>query len=151
MAGLIALELGLDPQRAKRTSCVLNDVERRILRMRGDDEIGKTEEMSMEQFSTWPPVVCIMGHHVDHDKTTLMDCLHQRALEASGGMKKMKASKKNSKKKKKSSGKEGGITKVVGTEAGGITQTVYAFQVNLPNFSDQDDDKNNNKNNDDED
>ena len=139
MVELIALELGLDPQRANRTSCQLNDAERRILRM-GDDEEddnhdkdnGMLPSSSMEDFPTRPPVVCIMGH-VDHGKTTLMDCLRQRALDASGGSSgKKKAKKKKGKKKKKGDKDANGIQKVAGTEAGGITQTVSAFQVALP-------------------
>ena len=90
----------------------------------------------MENFPTRPPVVCIMGH-VDHGKTTLMDCLRQRALEASGSGNNKKAKKKKSKKTKKGDQDSDGIQKVAGTEAGGITQTVSAFQVALPKTLDR--------------
>uniref|UniRef100_A0A7S1FUM3 Tr-type G domain-containing protein n=2 Tax=Corethron hystrix TaxID=216773 RepID=A0A7S1FUM3_9STRA len=57
-----------------------------------------------------PPVVSIMGH-VDHGKTTLMDALRQRA----GVTKQAKTVRGN----------------VAGSEAGGITQTLSAFQLTM--------------------
>ena len=137
MAELIALDLELDPQRAKRSSCQLGDAERRILRMEDDeDDDANSEDISMVKFPSRPPVVCIMGH-VDHGKTTLMDCLRNRSIAAFGGgtTKKSKKSKK-AKKKGKSGQSDDGLVKVAGTEAGGITQTVSAFQVALPTFDD---------------
>jgi len=68
-----------------------------------------------------------MGH-VDHGKTTLMDALRRRSI--SGG----KQSKKKSKKDKKMNGAKkspSGCGDVAGTEAGGITQVISAFQVPL--------------------
>ena len=101
---------------------------------------------SMKLYPTRPPVVCIMGH-VDHGKTTLMDTLRQRSLKqtkGSGGSKKGKKSKKN---KGKNSNHGTGHRNVAGTEAGGITQVVSAFQVALPGFGDNDsDDKGTNHN-----
>ncbi len=137
MAELIALELGLDPQRAKRTSCQVNDAVKRVLRM-GDDEeeIDGSSEIAIQEYPSRPPVVCIMGH-VDHGKTTLMDSLRQRALEALGGNNKnQKNLKKKSKQKSKGGGTDGELNRVAGTEAGGITQKVSAFQVALTAMSD---------------
>ena len=69
-----------------------------------------------------------MGH-VDHGKSTLMDALRRRSQEQQKQGQKGKAPKS---KKKKSKNPEGGITKnVAGTEAGGITQIISAFQVAL--------------------
>lgn len=132
MAELIALELGLDPQRAKRNVCQVNDAERRVLRM--SDNGDREQAISMEIFPSRPPVVCIMGH-VDHGKTTLMDSLRQRALDVSNDSSKKSTSTKR-KKKGKGGPKENGVKKVAGTEAGGITQTVSAFQIKLSQTND---------------
>ncbi|CAB9500315.1 factor IF-2 [Seminavis robusta] len=76
------------------------------------------------------PVVCIMGH-VDHGKTTLMDALRRRAQGNSNTKKQSK--KKKTKKAKNSNSANAKNTDVAGTEAGGITQVVSAFQVPLDN------------------
>jgi len=136
LSELIALELGMDPQRAKRYNCEVNDAERRILRKEDDDDDDMDDEIVKgmnEDLPKRPPVVVIMGH-VDHGKTTLMDCLRQRALEASGGAKNANKKQKTKKKKKgkHKSNNDDEISKVAGTEAGGITQVVSAFQVDLP-------------------
>ena len=73
-----------------------------------------------------PPVVCIMGH-VDHGKTTLMDSLRRRARGETGKTKSKKGKKKSAKKGKARQGSDD----VAGTEAGGITQVISAFQVPL--------------------
>lgn len=73
-----------------------------------------------------PPVVCILGH-VDHGKTTLMDALRRRAQRLRNP-----SSDKGAKKKKTKSGKATDAhSNVAGTEAGGITQIISAFQVPL--------------------
>lgn len=65
---------------------------------------------------------------MDHGKTTLMDTLRRKAREAaSGGASKKKKSKKDKKKAKTANRSED----VAGTEAGGITQVISAFQVPL--------------------
>ncbi|GKY98501.1 hypothetical protein MPSEU_000807200 [Mayamaea pseudoterrestris] len=74
------------------------------------------------------PVVTIMGH-VDHGKTTLMDNLRRRSLlanAANGGTEVKKKSKKA-----KTGKAVNGSSDVAGTEAGGITQVISAFQVPL--------------------
>lgn len=94
--------------------------------VRGDEEqIMNSQELLMHQRRTTdatayparPPVVCIMGH-VDHGKTTLMDALRRKSSEQ-----------QDSKKKKKE--KSSTTSNVAGTEAGGITQIVTAFQVDV--------------------
>jgi translation initiation factor IF-2 len=71
-----------------------------------------------------PPVVCIMGH-VDHGKTTLMDALRRKSTnQQDSKVKKSKGKKKNGVDGKASAD-------VAGTEAGGITQTISAFQVDV--------------------
>ena len=98
--------------------------------VRGEEEIilGH-EELLMQQrraddslvHPPRPPVVCIMGH-VDHGKTTLMDALRRKSAE------------QQNPKAKKSKGKKGDgktSSNVAGTEAGGITQRISAFQVDV--------------------
>ena len=150
VAELVALELGLDPQRSTRGMNPVELAERRMLRQEEMDDVnannGGEEEadhgdavatMDYSEYASRPPVVCIMGH-VDHGKTTLMDCLRRKAQEAQNAMSsnlntKKKKVKKSKKKKKKNNAEEtDGIVNVAGTEAGGITQVVSAFQIQLP-------------------
>ena len=96
-----------------------------------DDTVASVPKI--QQYTPRPPVVCIMGH-VDHGKTTLMDALRRRSL---NGKEKLGSSNKTTKKKKakeKNAGKGSHHRDVAGTEAGGITQIVSAFQVSLPDF-----------------
>jgi len=157
MAELVSLELGFDPKRravGSKMTMEMEEAERRVLRGTSmEEEDGEEEDVSEADESEYyqnlpprPPVVCIMGH-VDHGKTTLMDSLRRKAAElaggAGGGVKKQKAAKKSKKKggKGSSSGKKqqnsnDELTQnVAGTEAGGITQVISAFQVQLPSSS----------------
>ena len=166
VAELAALELGFDPMRAKHGAGhkwkSLEDAERRMRRgvsgsaavaentTDDEDAVTKTaEDMEYESLPPRPPVVCIMGH-VDHGKTTLMDALRRRAEASTSAVGKNKkkgkgASKKKKKAKNKSDtntkkGKGGAIVgDVAGTEAGGITQVVTAFQLSLPSTEDSSD------------
>lgn len=105
--------------------------------IRGEDDIiVDSEELLMQQrradedvsFPPRPPVVCIMGH-VDHGKTTLMDALRRRALEQ---LNPESTKAKGKKQKSKNNLKKMAVSKdVAGTEAGGITQVVSAFQVDV--------------------
>jgi len=85
-----------------------------------------------------------MGH-VDHGKTTLMDALRRRAVTSANtasGKAGVSTSNKGKKNKKDKGGKNAksrggkGVTvddgNVAGTEAGGITQVITAFEVPLP-------------------
>ncbi|KAL7431989.1 hypothetical protein ACHAXH_001637 [Discostella pseudostelligera] len=145
MMEYICVELGVDPIKAERKESDLEMAERRALRRRGEsdgvDELAKTEEE--ERYASLPrrsPVVSIMGH-VDHGKTTLMDALRRRAvtgMSASKGDTSSTVAGKRADKKQstaKSRGK-GGVNvtdgNVAGTEAGGITQVITAFEVPLP-------------------
>ena len=129
---LLAMELGLEPVRSSRRRSKLDDDKNLLLQRRavadaagGQDEDSAAKVEAYEALPPRPPVVCIMGH-VDHGKTTLMDALRQRSQGAS----KTKASKSKSKKGKQSQSEEGAVA---GTEAGGITQVISAFQVPLEN------------------
>ena len=86
-----------------------------------------------ESLPSRPPVVAVMGH-VDHGKTTLMDALRRRTAgdsSGAGGHSKAKKGKKQKKDKSKKKAKASVAGDVAGTEAGGITQVVSAFQVPL--------------------
>lgn len=130
---LIALDLGLEavrsPEEFEQRSA--SEEARHLLlqhRRGGSEENDAVEDF--KKLQPRPPVVCIMGH-VDHGKTTLMDTLRRK----SNGIK-SSSPKKKLKKKKKSVGK-GVSDDVAGTEAGGITQVISAFQVSLEQDSTQ--------------
>ena len=133
------MQLGIEPLKHERKASDLEGAERRALRQQKEemDEEQKTEEE--ERYSLLPPrspVVSIMGH-VDHGKTTLMDALRSRAVTAAkpsgkGGKAAGKKGKKKKKKDKAGDGGSAGAGNVAGTEAGGITQVVTAFEVPLP-------------------
>lgn len=120
----IALDMGVD---FERTDNSIQSDEEKLLQRRA------TAEQAMDTYDSFPPrppVVCIMGH-VDHGKTTLMDALRRRAANADSG----NADKKKKAKKSKNKGKAPKTRNendVAGTEAGGITQVISAFQVPLP-------------------
>jgi translation initiation factor IF-2 len=126
---LVALELGAKFQLSNRR-VKPKDEEVLMQRRAAAEGTVKAGVASYESFASRPPVVCIMGH-VDHGKTTLMDSLRQRALAASGGggVKEKKPKKMSKKGGKKDS--TSGSKNVAGTEAGGITQVISAFQVPL--------------------
>ena len=139
MMELVCIELGIEPSVAKKKESSLLQSEQRALRQNAIaelDEDAKSEED--EKYAMLPPrspVVSIMGH-VDHGKTTLMDALRRRAVT---GNTDSNASKSKKKKKGKKSAKKrgsGGVSvsddNVAGTEAGGITQVITAFEVPLP-------------------
>ena len=130
---LLALELGVKFEVSERQSIVPDAEEVLLQRRAASEETNNREEHTVpyESLPPRPPVVCIMGH-VDHGKTTLMDALRRRSQEGDGGgatkKKKSKTKKKATKKGKKGST---GSNDVAGTEAGGITQVISAFQVPL--------------------
>jgi len=144
MAELVTLELGFDAKRKVMSSKsrMMEEAERRILRQSavsneegGDAFIDeKGEEEYYQSLPPRPPVVCIMGH-VDHGKTTLMDSLRSKAAERAR-LDKTGNAMKHSNKKKKGKKKQNDaldLKNVAGTEAGGITQVISAFQVELSN------------------
>mmetsp|Transcript_8428 Transcript_8428/g.12620 ORF Transcript_8428/g.12620 Transcript_8428/m.12620 type:complete len:1040 (-) Transcript_8428:165-3284(-) len=133
LAELVALELGLDPKREKRETCSMEAAEGRM-RRESYEGIAFVEDPLHETYPTRPPVVCIMGH-VDHGKTTLMDRLRQKSAEITPRKKDVKKTRKSKKSNKKKQ-QEGGVHNVAGTEAGGITQAVSAFQIQLSGTED---------------
>eukprot|EP00804_Cyclotella_cryptica_P000923 CCRYP_001124-RA/>CCRYP_001124-RA protein AED:0.02 eAED:0.02 QI:258/1/1/1/1/1/3/113/1121 len=137
MMEYICVDLGIEPLKTEQRVSSVVEAERRALRQLSEemDEEQRTEEE--EKYAALPPrapVVCIMGH-VDHGKTTLMDALRRRAvtMNTSGGSNSKKASKKKSKESKSRGGKGVSLDSdnVAGTEAGGITQVITAFEVPL--------------------
>ena len=115
---LLAIEYGIETVRSEYGTKTIDCEELLINQRRANDE-----SMALPPR---PPVVCIMGH-VDHGKTTLMDALRRRSMKESS---KSKGAKTKKKKNKKGKGKAAPTTKdVAGTEAGGITQIISAFQV----------------------
>ncbi len=118
---LVAMEFGIETIRSPNEPVVV-DTEQLLMQQRRSEtetEVGN----SMPSYPPRPPVVCIMGH-VDHGKTTLMDALRRRAQDQQ--QKKSTGSNKGSRKKSDSGTKD-----IAGTEAGGITQIISAFQVAL--------------------
>ena len=89
-----------------------------------------------KKYPTRPPVVCIMGH-VDHGKTTLMDALRRRSVAQNSDSRSAKKAKKKKRGKEKKGGGGALHRDVAGTEAGGITQVVSAFQVSLPDLENE--------------
>lgn len=129
IAELVALELGFDPEREKRSKCSAEDAEKRMLRQGAD--ASAFDEEAYENLPPRPAVVCICGH-VDHGKTTLMDALRRKAAESMQTTQSHRK-KKDKKGKKKKDGDS--FQAVAGTEAGGITQVVSAFQIRMPDVS----------------
>lgn len=122
---LLAMSLGrkVEVQEAKR-----NDHDDILMQRRLEQEAAT---QGYEELPPRAPVVTLMGH-VDHGKTSLMDSIRRRSQLAAG----VETSKAGGKQKKKTKGKSGTepasrFAEVAGTEAGGITQVVSAFQVHL--------------------
>eukprot|EP00934_Nitzschia_sp_Nitz4_P006335 Nitzschia sp. Nitz4//scaffold287_size23745//13179//16401//NITZ4_008459-RA/size23745-snap-gene-0.25-mRNA-1//-1//CDS//3329545766//6325//frame0 len=112
---LLAMEYGIETERGE-DDMVVDHAELLLSQRRAEDVVATLPPR--------PPVVCIMGH-VDHGKTTLMDALRRISMEQQNP--KAKKSKGKGKKKKN----EPVSKNVAGTEAGGITQIISAFQVDL--------------------
>ena len=131
---LLAMELGLEPVRSSRRRTKPDDDKNLLLQRRAGAEADSENEGAVAQAEAYdslpprPPVVCIMGH-VDHGKTTLMDALRQK----SKGNLVANTSAKKSKSKKGKKAQSANDDAVAGTEAGGITQVISAFQVPLDN------------------
>jgi translation initiation factor IF-2 len=130
--GMLALELGITFENATVKNAVVDDeallMQRRAAATIAPETVVVNTTPTYESYPHRPPVVCIMGH-VDHGKTTLMDALRRRASGADDGGK----TKKKSKDKKREKGTKGPKHPgdVAGTEAGGITQVISAFQIPL--------------------
>ena len=136
MMELLALDLGIETVRSASEPVVVDAETILMQQRRSDKDVNDIEHISstVDDYPARPPVVTIMGH-VDHGKTTLMDALRRRSQEQQQQSKKGKASKKS---KKKNTKKSTGATKnIAGTEAGGITQVISAFQVALDGNDDK--------------
>jgi small GTP-binding protein len=111
---LLAMEYGIETVRGE-DGMVVDTEELLMQQRRADDAVA---------FPPRPPVVTIMGH-VDHGKTTLLDALRRRSA------KQQSPTAKNKKSKNKKDSGSSSTVNVAGTEAGGITQIVSAFQVDV--------------------
>jgi small GTP-binding protein len=119
VAELVVLELGFTPKRVQeKMSSMANAVHFHEL---ANQMKANAEESTLVKRS---PIVSIMGH-VDHGKTTLLDALRTLTKPAVTSSSSSKG-KKNSKEKETDA-----IAKIAGTEAGGITQKLSAFSVQL--------------------
>jgi translation initiation factor IF-2 len=135
---LLAMDFGVDTERSTNEPVVV-DAEQLLMRQRRSDaDIDAASDANLaNSYSPRPPIVTIMGH-VDHGKTTLMDALRRRSREQQKKDRKGKTSKSKKKKAKNSKSSGGGATRdVAGTEAGGITQIISAFQVALEGKDDK--------------
>jgi small GTP-binding protein len=117
MMELLAMEFNIETTRSEGE--VILDSEQLLMQQR---KVVDTVEDDAAKYPPRPPVVTIMGH-VDHGKTTLMDALRRQSIQQS----KAKGSKKSSKNQKGQAHSDD----VAGTEAGGITQIISAFEVSL--------------------
>jgi len=127
---LLAMDLGIETVRSTNEPIVVDSEQILMQQRRSDnDKDGRTNEKMVDSFPPRPPIVTIMGH-VDHGKTTLMDALRRRSQEQQRKGQKGNITKSKKKKSKISKNAGGSIAKdVAGTEAGGITQIISAFQV----------------------
>jgi translation initiation factor IF-2 len=132
MLELLAMDFGIETVRSANEPVIV-DSEKLLMQQRriSDTDLDTDEDTNtiVGTYPARPPIVTIMGH-VDHGKTTLMDALRHRSQEQQRQRKKGTKPKSSKKKNSKNSGV--GITKnIAGTEAGGITQIISAFQVDL--------------------
>mmetsp|Transcript_14472 Transcript_14472/g.33688 ORF Transcript_14472/g.33688 Transcript_14472/m.33688 type:complete len:1080 (+) Transcript_14472:197-3436(+) len=130
---LLAMDFGIETVRSTNEPIVVDTDQLLMQQRRSDIDNDALSDVSLvDSYPPRPPIVTIMGH-VDHGKTTLMDALRRRSDEQrqkSGQKGRVKTSKKN--KTKNSKNARGSITtNIAGTEAGGITQIISAFQVAL--------------------
>ena len=129
---LLAMDFGIDTVRSTNEPTIV-DSEQLLMQQRRSDtchDIASDSSIA-DSYPPRSPIVTIMGH-VDHGKTTLMDALRRRSREQQKKSKKNIASKSKKKKSKKSNNANGSLSKnIAGTEAGGITQIISAFEVAL--------------------
>lgn len=132
---LLAMELGLTFEIAEAKHAVQDDDALMLQRRAAGNETldVSASTATYDSYPRRPPVVCIMGH-VDHGKTTLMDTLRRRAAGDTDKSKKKTKKKEKTREKVTKGAKHPGD--MAGTEAGGITQVISAFQVPLEHGSD---------------
>ena len=148
VAELVAMELGFDVTRSDDGTSSRVEIENASLIGRRKTDHDEYDEIELDansendeiysgneiRYVPRAPVVSIMGH-VDHGKTTLMDALRRMSTSDPSNMKKKKSKAKKLKNKQVSLQSNGGD--IAGTEAGGITQVVSAFQVSLPGLTNE--------------
>jgi small GTP-binding protein len=116
---LLGMEFDIETIRSDEQ--VVLDSQQLLMQQRKVD----TGAVNVARYPPRPPVVTIMGH-VDHGKTTLMDAVRQRSLQQSNRKNDLKRNNSLTKGKHQSQSQQ-----VAGTEAGGITQIISAFEVTL--------------------
>jgi translation initiation factor IF-2 len=120
---MVAMDLGIKFKKQKVKLKVEDNDQERLMERRSRET--KQVDAAYEALPSRPPVVAVMGH-VDHGKTTLMDALRRLSKGDNSKQKKTKSKAKNGASKTAAINGD-----VAGTEAGGITQAVSAFQVPL--------------------
>jgi len=132
MLELLAMDFGIETVRSTNKPVVVDTEQLLMQQRRSDIDTDAAPDASLvNSYPPRSPIVTIMGH-VDHGKTTLMDALRRRSREQQKQCQKGIISKSKKKKSKNSQNAGGGMTRnVAGTEAGGITQIISAFQVAL--------------------
>jgi translation initiation factor IF-2 len=115
---LLGLEFGIETIRSDED--VVVNSEQLLMQQRKGDSVAQDDA----RYPPRPPVVTIMGH-VDHGKTTLMDALRRQSQQQHNV--KTETKKKTAKKGNPQSQSQD----IAGTEAGGITQIISAFEVAL--------------------
>jgi len=134
MAELVAMELGFHVTRSDSGVSSMLEVEDAAMIGRRDlsEDASDSEDEDFDNeidYEPRAPVVSIMGH-VDHGKTTLMDALRRRSnLNSPQQQKSQKSKKKSQKMKNGQNSIQNNGGDVAGTEAGGITQVISAFEV----------------------
>jgi translation initiation factor IF-2 len=106
---LIAMEFGLESIR-----------ENTILKRNGDEILRDSRHNSSYELFPRAPIVAIMGH-VDHGKTTLMDTLRRESMNQTTNNRNLSST-----------------APVAPTEAGGITQKLSAFEIELKSQEEED-------------
>jgi translation initiation factor IF-2 len=123
---VLLLEIGLKGRRVVSKEETLNEAVQQSTLLK-----KVRNQFNDEDLQKRAPIISIMGH-VDHGKTTLIDALRTVSMKSKKATKTIHASKtEKGKKKKTAAGDEDEIDKITDQEAGGITQKLSAFTLDI--------------------